>query len=287
MITLNEEKFLRNALESIKNLVDEIIIVDTGSTDNTKEIAQEYTDNIFDKPWTDNFSDARNYSLSKATQEWILVLDADEVIASEDHDRIKKLTEHNDYLGHSFLQLSYVNDTTIFNYHPILEQTKYTKQFTGYISCEMIRLFKNQKDIRYTGAVHESVLPDIKKIGTVNRTTIPIHHYQFEKETNIEKKQLHYLNIHEKNIDTYPNKAKAHRDIASTYYNYKHNYTKAIEHFNTSLELDNNNVKTYMGLALCYIKLHQNTNAQHILEKGLTQFPENKELTTLLHQINQ
>ena len=68
MIVKNEEKVLARCLDSIADLMDEIIIVDTGSSDNTKEIAKKYTDKIYDFAWIDDFSAARNYSFSKATK---------------------------------------------------------------------------------------------------------------------------------------------------------------------------------------------------------------------------
>ena len=71
MIIKNEGKVLSRCLDSIKDLVDEIIIIDTGSTDNTKTIASNYTDKIYDFEWNDNFSAARNYSFSKATKDYI------------------------------------------------------------------------------------------------------------------------------------------------------------------------------------------------------------------------
>ena len=73
MIVKNEEKVLARCLDSIADLMDEIIIVDTGSSDNTKEIAKKYTDKIYDFAWIDDFSAARNYSFSKATKEYIYV----------------------------------------------------------------------------------------------------------------------------------------------------------------------------------------------------------------------
>ena len=70
MIVKNEEAVLARCLESVKDVVDEIIIVDTGSTDKTKQIAYRYTQNVYDFEWIDDFSAARNYSFSKATKDY-------------------------------------------------------------------------------------------------------------------------------------------------------------------------------------------------------------------------
>ena len=80
MIVKNEEDNIGNCLDNIKDLVDEIIIVDTGSTDKTKEIVKKYTDKIYDFEWVDDFSKARNYSFSKATKDYIFWLDADDIL---------------------------------------------------------------------------------------------------------------------------------------------------------------------------------------------------------------
>ncbi len=93
MIARNEENNLVNCLSKVGSLVDEIIVVDTGSTDKTKDVAKIFGAKVFDFKWNNNFSDARNFSLSKATGDWILILDADEVISPKDHDRMRKLVK--------------------------------------------------------------------------------------------------------------------------------------------------------------------------------------------------
>lgn len=93
LIVKNEEAVLARCLESLKGLVDETVIVDTGSTDRTKEIALQYTDKVYDFAWTDDFSAARNFSFSFATKDYIYAADADEVIDEENRHRFKILKE--------------------------------------------------------------------------------------------------------------------------------------------------------------------------------------------------
>lgn len=93
MIVKDEEKVLRRCLDSVKDLMDEIIIVDTGSKDHTKQIAKEYTDLIYDFQWVDDFSAARNFSFSKATKEYIYVADADEVLDEINRERFLRLKQ--------------------------------------------------------------------------------------------------------------------------------------------------------------------------------------------------
>lgn len=93
MIVKNEESNLAECLACLKEIADEIIIVDTGSTDRTKKIAAEYTDQIFDFTWTNDFAAARNYAFSKATKDYIYSADADERLDAENRKRFLLLKE--------------------------------------------------------------------------------------------------------------------------------------------------------------------------------------------------
>lgn len=93
MIVKNEEAVLERCLSSVADLMDEIIIIDTGSTDRTKEIARRYTDKIYDFPWQNDFSAARNFSFSKAGMDYIYAADADEVLDRENHNRFAALKQ--------------------------------------------------------------------------------------------------------------------------------------------------------------------------------------------------
>ena len=83
IIVKNEENTIARCLESVKGLCDEIIIVDTGSTDLTKQIVEKYTDRIVDFTWIDDFAAARNFAFSQATMDYILWLDADDILETQ------------------------------------------------------------------------------------------------------------------------------------------------------------------------------------------------------------
>ena len=109
MIVKNEERVLSRCLDSIKDLVEEIIIVDTGSDDRTKEIAGRYTDKVYDFPWNDNFAEARNFSFSKAGMDYIYCADADEVLDETNRFRFQQLKQV--LLPEiDIVQMLYVND---------------------------------------------------------------------------------------------------------------------------------------------------------------------------------
>ena len=146
MIVKNEEQVLSRCLDSIADLMDEIIIVDTGSTDRTKEIAARYTDRIYDFTWTGNFSDARNFSFSKATKDYIYCADADEVLDDENHAKFlmlkKGLIPEIDIVQMYYdNQLSY---NTIYNYDRELRP----------------KLYRRVRHFTWENAIHEAVRLD-------------------------------------------------------------------------------------------------------------------------------
>lgn len=140
MIVRDEEQSLARCLSSVEGIADEIIIVDTGSTDRTKEIAKSFGAKVYDFKWVDDFAAARNYSFSKATKEFILWLDADDVI--EEADREKFLLLKKMIPPHV--------DSVMMNYH-LAFQSDGTPTFT----VRRNRLVRRSRGFRWIGAVHE------------------------------------------------------------------------------------------------------------------------------------
>jgi glycosyltransferase involved in cell wall biosynthesis len=143
MIVKNEEEVLGRCLESLQGLADEIIIVDTGSTDATKQIAASYTDKIYDFTWIHDFSAARNYSFTKATKEYIYVADADEVMDEENRQRFL-LLKQNLLPEIEIVQMKYANQlafNTTYNF-----DVEYRP-----------KLYKRMRSFRWVEPVHENV----------------------------------------------------------------------------------------------------------------------------------
>ena len=286
MIVRDEEKYLKQAIKSVQGIVDEIIIVDTGSLDRTVATARKYTPNVFSYRWDNDFSKARNFALSKATKEWILVLDADEVLSKEDHALIKELTKSKQYDASTFVQASYTNDQKLLGFASVNQRAPETKDFAGFISCNIIRLFRNNKEIKFSNPVHESVDVSVKDKSRIQKTVIPIHHYQFEKGERVHKaKQLSYLKIYEEKIDEFENKAKVYRDMGIIHYNFKEDYPKAIQYYKKSLLLNPNNIKTYLGLTIAYMKNKQIEEAEKVVEEAEKIEPYNQEIIKLKQYI--
>ena len=157
MIVKNEHDTLRRCLECAKDIADEIIIVDTGSTDDTKEIALKYTDKVYDFKWVCDFSKARNYSFSKATKDYIMWLDADDVILNEDIEKIKILKKI----------LTPDIDMVFFKYNLNLDENGIPA-----LSYYRERIVKRSKDYKWISPIHEV----IERKGKVLYEDIAITH---------------------------------------------------------------------------------------------------------------
>ncbi|HLD16071.1 MAG TPA: glycosyltransferase [Candidatus Nanoarchaeia archaeon] len=269
LIVKDEELLLEQCLSSVKDLADEIIVaVDSRTKDSTRDIAKRFTSNVFDFKWNDDFSEARNLVIEKATKDWIFFIDGDEIIAKEDVEKIKNLTKSNEFLAYSFLQVTYTNNASMENFFEAKDYLK--KGFNGAISCNIVRLFKKDPDFRFVGNVHEYIEESIEKKGKIFRTNIPIHHYQELKGADFfKKKQLDYLELYEKDIESYPNKVRAYRHMGNIYYTYKKDYDKAIENFNKALNINPNDPRAYLGLGWCYMAKKDSKMAVNAFKKAL------------------
>ncbi|MEK6837799.1 MAG: glycosyltransferase family 2 protein, partial [Nanoarchaeota archaeon] len=111
MIVKDEAAWMEKCISSAKGLAGQIIVVDTGSSDNTVEIAKKLGAKVYHFEWNDDTSAARNESIRHATGDWILVLDADETIAKQDFGKVRELTQSTEFDGYALVQRNYTNDT--------------------------------------------------------------------------------------------------------------------------------------------------------------------------------
>ncbi|MFP7495062.1 glycosyltransferase [Terribacillus saccharophilus] len=210
MIVKNEEEVLAGCLESVRDLVDEIVIVDTGSTDRTKEIAAKYTSNVYDFEWIDDFSAARNYSFSKASSDYILWLDADDVLLPNDREAFRDLW--ND--------MSDDVDVVSMYYHIALDD-----KGEPLFLYRRNRIVRSSKQFRWRGAVHEY----LEFGGNILMSEIAVTHRKSAKTHTISDRNLR---IYESNIASgreltardmfyYANELKDHGrfGLAKAYYN--------------------------------------------------------------------
>ena len=165
MIVRDEEEMLPRCLAAIAPVVDEIVVVDTGSRDATIEIARSYGARVIEHTWTDSFAEARNISFDAATGDWLMFLDADQVLVSEDAERLRALTGHTWREAFYLIETSYLGETG-----------------DGFAATDnVLRVFRNRPQYRFEGRVHEQIthtLP-VYAPGRIQQTTVRIRHYGY------------------------------------------------------------------------------------------------------------
>jgi tetratricopeptide (TPR) repeat protein len=256
MIVKNEEKSLPQCLESIKDVVDEIIIVDTGSTDGTILISENYTDNIYLHSWEENFSKHRNQSISYATGDWIFILDADEILLPECGKGVREA----------------VLDDSIDSIYVTVNSSY--DQSRGEAVHNSIRIFRNNGKIHYEGRVHNRVVG--QKASKIYPITILHEGYNLTPEES-RKKFLRTTTLLNREIEENPEHPMAYHYLASSYLS-EEMYDKAIVSAMKAVELsEKNKFNDYIYLwshfiaGLSYIKTERLDEAEEICLKAINQ----------------
>jgi len=163
VITLNEEKDLRRCLESVRDLADEIVVVDSGSTDKTVEIAKKYGAKVYHRDF-DNYSNQKNYAVKKATGDWILSMDADEEIPPKLSKEIREAIGSDEFVAFNMPRRNIILGKFI-------KYSRWQPEFERHV----VWLFRKGKG-KWVGDVHETVVLD----GDVGRLKNAKVHYQYE-----------------------------------------------------------------------------------------------------------
>ncbi|HIG26320.1 MAG TPA: glycosyltransferase, partial [Verrucomicrobiales bacterium] len=191
LIARNEEKHLPSCLRSIQGLPAQIVVVDTGSSDRTIEIAQSFGAEVYSFPWQDDFSAARNVSLERATSDWILILDADEELPCDQHEILKREIRNPGAMAFRL---------------PIIDCGK-EDEGHSYVP----RLFRNAPGLFYVGRIHEQVLSSVEarrqqwKLDHLLGTATIQHHGYTAEIIKSRDKVARNLKLLEKAIEEFPN----------------------------------------------------------------------------------
>ncbi len=255
MIVKNEEKYLDRCLKSAKDKVDEIIIVDTGSTDSTMEIAQKYDAIIRHFEWINDFAAARNYSISEAKSEYIIVLDADEYF-DDGVDLQLDLAKEKDYY---LLMLK--------NFHS-KGQVLFHKN---------VRLFKSGIGLRYSGKLHEQLNTYDEASNYIGvESNIVINHVGYLPEVIVDKgKKKRNYDIMVKELEENPT-GYSYFNMGTVYMHDEH-YDKALDMFKKAYSLSKGKKYVKSLLALmgeCLQQLNRTEEGIRLLSDAMKAFPE-------------
>ncbi len=252
MIVKNEEKMLDRCLNSVRGFASELIVVDTGSTDRTVEIAENHGAKVYHHEWEDDFSKARNQSLGYATKEWIFVLDADEEMVPEDFPHLQEIMAQEKY------NLASVN---VYNLGP--EGTAISSFLPS------IRMFRREIGAHYEGTVHNQLKFDEEKHRVV-RINARVKHYGYGLDPESMKRKIERSRaLLIKQIEENPKNYFAHFNLAQLYRGEtlrpdEEQCQKIIEH--ASVVVENTDPHTRGQRHLHLMSLHQLVTAYFYLQ---------------------
>ncbi len=202
MIVRDESKFLAGCLESVRGLVDEMIVVDTGSTDDTAAIASAAGARVYPFAWRNDFAAARNESFSRCTAEWVLFLDADERFAAGQEESLRRLLDDADASAYTLLVRSRATMPT----GPSVQVMPYA------------RLVRRDGRFRFEGTIHEQISPSIERAGgTVKPSALVIEHLGYGQGVDVlRKKAERNIPLLRERLRKNPNDAYACYQIGNT-----------------------------------------------------------------------
>lgn len=271
LIVKDEEELLPSCLESIRDICTEIIVVDTGSKDKTKEIARSFGAKIYEYQWQDDFAKARNFSLEQATGDWILYLDADETLLSEDKEKLKDVLTTNAQ-GYFVRILNLTEDN-----NPLAVETSIS-----------LRLFRNREEYRFTGSLHEQIAANILEIepeAKLLQSDIRILHSGYLTSVVSSKaKKERNLALALKQVEENPKDPFMLFNLGVEYLRLK-DYPQSVLYFDQAKKLGNPKAMWYSKIYKSYVLALLNQSnwqeALKLLDEGLEIYPDYTDLVFL------
>jgi glycosyltransferase involved in cell wall biosynthesis len=279
MIVKDESSRLGACLHAVKKLVNEIIVVDTGSSDRTLDLARLFGARTFSSTWQNDFSVARNLSLEKASGDWILILDADEIIASEDHVVLRSLLRQNNEKPVAF-SIETRNYTHIANTlgwqanngtYPLYEAG------LGWFPSRKVRLFRRTDGARFCYPVHELVEPSLTASGiAILECPVPIHHYGHLNESKNKKKAETYFHLGYAKLEQLRSEPTAVRELAVQAGQLEY-WSQSLELWRQFLKIWPDHAEAFVNIASVYWQLGNYEEALRSAERAKKIDPELKE----------
>lgn len=256
MIVKNEEKNLPRCLKSLLPVVDEIVIADTGSTDHTREIATIFGARVISVQWDGDYSTARNAALGEAAGDWILVMDADEVISPRDYGGIRTLVETSPEgkVAYCVTSRNYTNRVDLEKWRANRGEYPREEAGRGWMPSDKTRLFPNRPDIRFENPIHEMVEPALDRLGI---PSIPapfvVHHYGYLDDERQQRKLQQYYELGKRKMDESGDSPTAIVELAIQAAAVK-KYDEAMSLWQRALAIDPNSSLAYFNLGHVYLQ---------------------------------
>jgi len=251
-------------------IADEIVVGDTGSTDDSKAIAAQHDARVVDVPWSDDFAAARNATIAAATGDWLLHMDADEALDEVGAAAIRALVDA-DGDGVDAVELTLANYCDLprsWRWVAAAPGDKHARGHAGYLAAPLLRLFRNGRGFEYREAIHENITDSVvEHDGKIGSAPILIHHYGFAVTgPKAEAKAARYLALCKKKVEQYPDDPKAWHDLAEQLMSVGKS-TEAVEACDRALSLDPVNLSAGSTKATLLLNDGDLSGARSVLEK--------------------
>lgn len=283
MIVRDEADQIAECLQSVRNLVDESIVVDTGSADKTPDLARENGARVIAMEWCDDFSAARNRALEEATGTWILALDADERLFPRHFEAVRRLMAIQHARAVQVFTRSYTDDASLMNWQPIDVAHAEARGFCGYYDLPQVRLFRRDGRVRYEGIVHEMVAPSLARHSIpIYRADVVIHHYYEARPAEVRRARNQLIfdlsclrtDGEAGNPEMWRQRAKAALALGDL--------DDAEQSFRRALELNPEMRSRYMHLGCVLLLKGKAEDACKLYQEALERFPDEPELVQSL-----
>jgi len=278
LIVRDEEADLPRCLHSIKPVADEIVVVDTGSRDKTRDIARAFGARVFDFEWCDDFAAAKNFAAQQARAPWIFSIDADEVLSPLDYAAVRQLLP-GDAAGpvaYAVTTRNYLKLMDVIGWQP--NDGHYPEEAgLGWMPSEKVRLFPNDQRVRFVYPVHEMVEPSLEAAGiAIVACDIPVHHYGKLNHARSQAKGATYYKIGLKKLEALQDSPTGIRELAIQAQTLGE-YPEAARLWEHLLTLEPGMVHTYINLGTVYLELGEVAKALQMARQARMMDPSIKE----------
>jgi tetratricopeptide (TPR) repeat protein len=274
MIVRNAEELLPACLESVRGVVDEIVVADTGSRDQTISAAKKFGARVISIPWTNDFAAARNQALAEVNCDWVLVLDADEQLDGTAAQEIPTLLANNPADAYQVTIRNYVLSFA----DRIWDRTAKSNDsrlpaagaYPAYVEQEDVRLFRHDPEVYFVGRVQESVGPRILHTKRkIDRAPFCIHHFGLVADAETRARKNHfYRRLGREKLQDMPQDAQAYLELGVLELDHFGNLAEALALFERACQLDSHCGVAWFFQGLALVKLQRLREALQCLSEA-------------------
>jgi glycosyltransferase involved in cell wall biosynthesis len=297
MIVKNESHTIRACLESVRDVVTQIVIADTGSSDNTCDIARGLGATVVSFPWEDHYAKARNAALEPIRTDWVLVLDADEELDRQTGKNIQRSLDKAEIGGLTTPIRNYVKSRSNRGWDRIAVENdgghERAKSAPAFFVHENCRLFRRRQDVYFTGRVHELVEPQLAAAGLkIGMANFFIHHFgHLESGTEKADKGVYYRDLLRLKVEEEPADPAGWIQLGLQEYEQFHNQEEALRCLQRALHLEPRAAEAWLFLAMIYVdagRYHEALKAlDHDTRKGSSSALREQVRGDALYSLNQ